>query len=110
MKLTPLLEQRNNKPFMLQVQQRLIDDWDIEAELTFEDERFELNYEYDPFNDERFIHVSLLCRADDNMVRIIVNSDTFSDGAIADAAGLNIKQVMTTITSLTSRAEATLSD
>lgn len=112
MKLTSLLEERNNKPFMLQVQQRLIDDLDIEAELTFEDNRFKLNFEYDPSNDGdgRLIYVCVYCDVDDDMVRIVVNADAFNDGALGDAAVFNIELVMMKLLSLTNRAEATLSN
>lgn len=110
MKLTPLLEERNNKPFMLHVQQRLLDDWDVEAELAFEDDdRFELTYSYDPTDDGdgRVVNVSISCTADGDNVLIDVCSDSFQDD---DQVDLNIEHVMTKISSLTNRAEATLSD
>lgn len=102
-----LLEQNNRtRQFMLHLQQRLIEIWDVEAELTFEDdERLELMYSYDPSDDEDGrITVSISCNIDGDNVLIGVDSKTFIGD---DQVDLDINLVIANVSSLTNRAEAT---
>lgn len=101
MKLTPLLEERNNKPFMLQVQQRLIDDWDIEANLEIDETRLELGYSYEPGDDGLYVNVSISCELDGDNVLIDVDSDSPLVTSDDDQVDLNIEEVMTAISLLT---------
>lgn len=104
MKLKPiLLEQHNNKPFMLQLQQRLIDDYDgIEPTLDVDENWIHLHYT-EPNTDDDNVDVRISCELNGSYVTVVV---VFNCNDFADEAKLNIDDIINTIGKLTARAIA----
>jgi hypothetical protein len=107
MKLTHLLEERNVKPFMLHIQQRLIDDLDVDPELSSTNDFFMLSYEYGLPATASHVNVVITYSPNYPKVNIIFS---FNGGSYSEHVDPDIEQVMDQVNQLAQQARDDIVD